>query len=52
MATSSLLPSAEPVNVTESRIERDALRAPVRRRQRWSALGVVVPAVALIGWEV
>ena len=52
MATSSLLPSAEPVNVTESRIERDALRAPVRRRQRWSALGVVIPAVALIGWEV
>ena len=52
MATSSLLPSAKPVNVTESRIERDALRAPVRRRQRWSALGVVVPAVALIGWEV
>jgi sulfonate transport system ATP-binding protein len=52
MATSSLLPRAEPVNVTESRIERDALRAPVRRRQRWSALGVLFPAVALIGWEV
>ena len=52
MATSSLLPSAEPVNVTELRIERDTLRTPVKHRQRWSALGVVVPAVALIGWEV
>lgn len=52
MATSSLLPSAEPVNVTESRTGRDALRTPAKRRQRWGALGVVAPAVALIGWEV
>src|ERR1700741_2991869 len=51
MATPSLLPTAEPVNATESRVERDALRAPVRRRRRWSALGVGVPSVALIGWE-
>ncbi|HEX6565334.1 MAG TPA: ABC transporter permease [Chthoniobacterales bacterium] len=51
MATPSLLSTAEPVNATESRVERDAVRGRVRRRQRWSALGVVVPSVALISWE-
>ena len=50
MATSSLLPRVEQVGLSESEPERDA--APVKLRRRWSALGIVVPVVALTGWEV
>jgi sulfonate transport system permease protein len=48
MPTSSP-PRAEPVNVSESGVpSRPAL---LRFPRQWSALGVVVPAVALIVWE-
>ena len=49
MATSSLLPRAEPVDVLESGARNTA---PLKLRREWSVLGIVVPAVALIGWEV
>ena len=50
MATSSLLPRAEPVDVWESGPERNTTRIKLPRE--WGLLGIVVPAVALTGWEV
>ncbi|MBV8212382.1 MAG: ABC transporter permease [Verrucomicrobia bacterium] len=52
MPTSSLLRSAEQVGSSEPGPQTEALRASVKRRPRWNALGVVLPAIALIGWEV
>jgi sulfonate transport system permease protein len=50
MATSSLLPRAESVEISESAAGRNT--SPIKLRRRWSVLGIVVPAVALAGWEV
>jgi sulfonate transport system permease protein len=52
MAISSLLPVAEPVDVSQPKANRDRARTPVKWRRRWSLLGFVVPAIALIAWEV
>jgi sulfonate transport system permease protein len=49
MATSSLLPNADPINVAESAVERKTV--PSKRPRRWSVLGLVVPTAALIVWE-
>jgi sulfonate transport system permease protein len=49
MATSSLLPSTETISIAESAIGRTTVRR--EKRRRWSALGLLIPAVALIGWE-
>jgi sulfonate transport system permease protein len=50
MAPSSLA-RAEPAAVSEPGIERDTFRMSLKTRRPWSALGVVVPLVALVFWE-
>ncbi len=50
MAPSSLA-RAEPAAVSEPGIERETPRTSLKTRRRWSALGVVVPVVALVFWE-
>jgi len=50
MPTSSLLSRAQQVDVSESGIER--YKAPVKRRRQSSMLWIVIPALALAGWEV
>jgi sulfonate transport system permease protein len=49
---SSVGRSTEPTGMEGTTIEGDRRRAPVKLRRRWSALGIVVPIVALAGWEV
>ena len=50
MATSSLA-SAEPSALSEPGIQSDTPRTLAKTRRRWSGLGVVVPLVALLVWE-
>ena len=51
MAISSLAPRTEAVDVSRSGIESETRKVPENRRARWSAIGLVVPGVALIAWE-
>ena len=51
MAISSLAPRTEAVDVSRSGIERETRKAPSKRRVRLSVLGLLVPAMAVIGWE-
>lgn len=51
MATSSLAPRTEAIDISDSTIERATRKDSGKRRARWIGLGFVVPALALIGWE-
>jgi sulfonate transport system permease protein len=51
MAT-SFLPAAEPVGLKVSEAGRAQVPKPVKSRRRWGLLGFVVPAIALIVWEI
>jgi len=51
MATSSLAPRTEAIDISESSIARATGKDLGKRRARSIGLGFVVPAVALIGWE-
>ena len=51
MAISSLAPRTEAVDVARPGIEKETRKAPAKRHVRLSVLGLVVPAVAVIGWE-